>query len=52
MEVRVNADLARKAKGRKLEEWEQFKVPLPGKLGAQSGEMVDTHWVLTWKRMA
>ena len=46
-EERAHADLARKARRRKLEAWEQFKAFPPAKMGAQSKEMVDSRWVLT-----
>ena len=48
---RMHADLARRAKERKLEAWGQFNVSSPEKMGTQSKDMVDTRWVLTWKEV-
>ena len=48
---RAHADLAHKAKERKLGAREQFEDPSPVKLGAQSKGSVDTRCVLTWKEV-
>ena len=48
-EERLHADLVRKANERKLDEWEQFKVFSPVKMGAQAEDVVNTRWALTWK---
>ena len=45
------ADLVYKAKAKELEAWEQFKVSPSEKKGAQSKELVDTRWALTWKEV-
>ena len=50
-EERAHADFAQEAKVRRLEEWEQFKVSPPVKMGAQPKDSVDTRWVLTWKEV-
>ena len=50
-EERVRADLAQKAKVRELEAWGQYKVSPPGEMGAQSKDLADTLWVLTWKEV-
>ena len=36
---------------REFEIWEHFKVPSPKKIGAESTDLVDTRWVLTWKEV-
>ena len=46
---RMHADLVRKAKERKLDEWEQFKVFSPVRMGAQAKDVVDTRRALTWE---
>ena len=48
-EERLHADLARKADERKLDEWDQFEVFSPVKMGAQAEDVVNTRWALTWK---
>ena len=49
VEELVRADLARMAKERGVEAWEQFKGPPPMEMGTQPKDLVDTRWVLTWK---
>ena len=41
--------LANKAKERELDAWKQSKIPSPVIAGAQTKEVVDTRWALTWK---
>ena len=66
-EERAHADLARKAKARELEPWEQLEalskrqkrgnlwqsgnVLSPVKMGTQSDDLADTRWVSTWKEV-
>ena len=48
-EERTFADLAHKVTVRGLDTWEHCRVFSPAKWGTQYGDLVDTHWVLTWK---
>ena len=50
-EERMFAYLVCKAKVGELEEWNQFKVSSPEKMGARRKDLVDTRWVLTWKKV-
>ena len=50
-EGRTFADLAHKVRVRGLVAREHFRVFSPEKSGAQSKDLVDTHWVLTWKEV-
>ena len=48
-EERVRANLVGRATERELGVLEQFKVPPPAKIGAQTEDVVDTRRVSTWK---
>ena len=48
---RLHADIARKAREKELEAWGQLKVFSPPKMGAQSEDIVDARWALTWKEV-
>ena len=50
-EERMFADLVCEARAGGLEAWEQFKVASPEKMGARRKDLVDTRWVLTWKKV-
>ena len=45
----MHADLARKAKERKLDAWRQFEIFSP--VVMQSRDVVGARWVLTWKQV-
>ena len=48
-EERIFADLVYKARAGELDAWDQFRVSLPAKSGAQPKDLVDTRRALTWE---
>ena len=51
VEERVHADLLRMAKEPELDSWRQFEVFSPAPMGAQTEDVVDTRWALSWKEV-